>query len=100
MYERHNGVLKPRAASKSERQLYLVKRAATSDVKMVTCANHFIPQEKENAKYHTRAQRAVSSKAIAMQIELLEDLEAPPPSLYKRTSENKMKGPVGGGGIK
>ena len=98
MYERHNGVLKPRAASKSERQLYLVKRAATSDVKMVTCANHFIPQE--NAKYHKSAQRAVSSKATAVQIELLEDLKAFPPSLYKRTSENKMKGPVGGGGIK
>jgi hypothetical protein len=45
MYERHAGALKSRAASKSERQLYLVQRAATSDVKMVTCANHFIPQE-------------------------------------------------------
>jgi hypothetical protein len=94
MYERHTGVLKSRAVSKPERQLYLVQSATTSDVKMVTCANHFIPQE--NDKYHTSAQRAVSSEATAVQFELLEDLKAFPPSLFKRTSGNKMKGPVGG----
>ena len=49
----------------------------------------------------TKAPKEQSApKATAVQIELLEDLKAFPPSLYKRTSENKMKGPVGGGGIK